>query len=802
MGGDLSGKLPALSLAGRPAYFGARVARVEDDRLLRGGGSFVADIRLPRMVEMTVVRSQFAHALIRVDVEPARAAEGVIAAFVAADLVDVEPFPDFIPYVKPVRSFPLARNRVRYVGAPLAVVVGEDRYVAEDGAELVAVEYDPLPVVGSTAAALDEDAPRLFEDWPDNLIVDFPSSSPEVTDAFETRRVVRGRFSMHRHGGVPIETRGCVAEFRDGRLTLHTTTQSPHITRTTLSYALPLLERDIHVVTPDVGGSFGVKAHVYPEEVLVSWLALKLRRPVRWIEDRGEHLVASCHAREQTMELEAAVEDDGTIAALRCHLLHDVGSGEIFVPGINPTFVTAGSITGAYRIPLAECSITEVVTNKTPSGAYRGFGQPEAYFALEILVDKIARELGVDRFDLRRRMLLGASDLPYANPFGGIVDSGSFAEAFDRAVDRGGAAEARRRAEYAVDPNIRVGFGVATYLEGTAPTYFGTTGRWTSHDSARVRMEPDGSVVVSIGVTTAGQGTITMAAVLAADALGVPIESVRVESGDTDASPYGLGAWGSRSTIVGGGAILGAAGLVREKVVTIAAHLLETSRDDLEIEDGFVLVRGAPDRRIALADVATAAWVRTMDLPTDVDPGLEALVTYDPPLIDHVPDEQGRMNPVATCANATHAAVVKVDLETGRADVLDYVAVHDCGPMVNPPIVEGQVRGGVAQEIGGTLYEHLAYSDDGQPLAASFMDYLLPTAVEIPEVVVDHLESPSPNTPLGLKGAGEGGTIGPPAAISNAVADALSEFGVEIESLPLTPPAIRAMVAAASGAQA
>ena len=315
-------------------------------------------------------------------------------------------------------------------------------------------------------------------------------------------------------------------------------------------------------------------------------------------------------------------------------------------------------------------------------------------------------------------------------------------------------------------------------------------------------MEPDGSVVVSIGVTTAGQGTTTMAAVLAADALGVPIESVRVESGDTDASPYGLGAFGSRSTIVGGGAILGAAGLVREKVVTIAAHLLEASRDDLEIEAGFVRVRGAPDRRIALADVATAAWVRTMDLPADVDPGLEALVTYDPPLVDHVPDEQGRMNPVATCANATHAAVVKVDLETGRADVLDYVAVHDCGPMVNPPIVEGQVRGGVAQEIGGTLYEHLAYSDDGQPLAASFMDYLLPTAVEIPEVVVDHLESPSPNTPLGLKGAGEGGTIGPPAAISNAVADALREFGVEIESLPLTPPAIRAMVAAASGARA
>jgi aerobic carbon-monoxide dehydrogenase large subunit len=791
---DLSGKLNEPGLAGRPVYLGARLPRVEDERLLRGGARFVADIRLPRMVEMTVARSQFAHARIAVDVSEARAVEGVVAAFTAADLVDVEPFPDFISHIKPVRCFPLARDRVRYVGAPIAVVVGQDRYRAEDGVELVSVDYDPLPVVSSAETALSEEAPRLYDDWPDNRIVDLPASSADVADAFSSRRVVSGRFSMHRHGGVPIETRGCVADVRDGRLTLYTSTQSPHITRTTLSYVLPLPERDIHVVAPDVGGSFGVKTHIYPEEVLVAWIAWRLRRPVRWIEDRSEHLVASCHAREQTMELEAAVEDDGTIAALRCRFLHDVGSGEIFMPGINPTFVSAGSITGAYRIPLTECSITQVVTNKTPSGAYRGFGQPEAYFALELLVDKIARELNLDALDLRRRMLLGADDLPYTNPSGGIIDSGSFEAAFDRAVDRGRQAEAKRRAEHA-DPNVRIGLGVATYLEGTAPSYFGTTGQWTAHDSARIRMEPDGSVVVSVGVTTAGQGTTTMAAVLAADALGVPVESVRVESGDTDVSPYGLGGWGSRSTIVGGGAILAAAGRVRDKVLTIAAHLLEVGKDDLEIAQGFVRVRGAPDRRVALAEVGTAAWVRTADLPPGLDAGLEAVDTYDPPLVDDAPDEHGRMNPVATCANATHAAVVSVDLETGEIEVLDYIAVHDCGPMVNPPIVEGQVRGGVAQEIGGTLFEHLAYGEDGQPLAASFMDYLIPTATEIPSVTIDHFESPSPNTPLGLKGAGEGGAIGPPAAITNAVVNALSEFGVEIEALPLTPPAIRSLIA-------
>jgi carbon-monoxide dehydrogenase large subunit len=785
-----------LSLVGSPAYFGARVARVEDERLLRGQGRFVADIRLPRMVEMTIVRSQFAHARIQVNVEPALDVEGVVAAFTASDLNDIEPFPDFIPYMRPVRSFVLARDKVRYVGAPMAVVVGTDRYRAEDGAELVEVDYDELPAVSSIEAALAPGAPALFEDWADNRIVDLPASFPEVRAIFDTHRIVSGRFSMHRHFGVPMETRGCVAEYRDGRLTLHTGTQSPHITRTTLAHVLPLSERQIRVVAPDVGGSFGVKTHVYPEEVLASWLAIKLGRPIRWIEDRSEHMVASAHAREQTMELQAAVEDDGTIAALRCHFLHDVGAAEIFMPGINPTFVSAGQICGAYRIPEIECSITQVVTNKTPSGAYRGFGQPEAYFALELLVDKIGRELAVDPVELRRKMLLEQGDLPYTSASGGIIDSGSFKQSFDRALELGRAAELRRREEREDQDHLRVGLGVATYLEGTAPTYFGTTGRWTAHDSARMRIEPDGSVVVSVGVTTAGQGTTTMASVLAADALGVPIETVRVESGDTDASPYGLGAFGSRSTVVGGGAILTAAGQLRNKVLAIAAHLLEVAQEDLEIAGGHITVKGAPDRLVTFADVATAAWVRTIDLPSDIDPGLEAVATYDPPMVEHVPDERGRMNAVATWANATHVAIVEVDVETGRVEVLDYVAVHDCGPLVNPPIVEGQIRGGIAQEIGGTLFEHMPYSDDGQPLAASLMDYLIPTAVEIPDVVVEHLESPSPNMPLGLKGAGEGGTIGPPAAVTNAVAAALAEYGVEIDTLPLTPPKILAMISA------
>jgi carbon-monoxide dehydrogenase large subunit len=787
-----------LRLAGRPAYFGAKVARVEDDRLLTGRASFVADVRLPDMVEMAVARSLFAHATIDVNLDAARAADGVVEAVSASDLTDVGVYPDFITYMQPVKASVLAQDKVRYVGAPIAAVVGEDRYAAEDGVELVEVDYGELPPVTTREAALADDAPKLFDHWPDNRIVNSPLTLEDVEEVFRTHRVVSGSYATHRHSGVPMETRGCAAEYRHGRLTLWTATQSPHIVRTTLSYVLPIAERDIRVVAPDVGGGFGTKTHIYPEEVLVCWLAMRLGRPVRWIEDRTEHLVATNHAREHTLELEAAVNDDGTIAAVRCHLLHDVGSGEIFMPGICPTFVAGSHVAGAYRIPLAQNSYTQYVTNKTPSGAYRGFGAPEAYFAVERLVERIAKEVEVDPIELRRKMLLDDDDLPYTSATGGIIDSGSFRRSFERAIELGRKAEAKRRSEHD-DNGSRIGFGVATYLEGTTPTYFGTTGHWTSHDSATVRIEPDGSAVVSVGVTTTGQGTTTMAAVLTADALGIPLESVRVEIGDTDSCPYGLGGWGSRSTVAGGGAILKAAGQVRDKVLRIAAHLLETDPADLEIEGGRVHVAGSPDHSVSIGDVGTAAWVRTVDLPKDEDPGLEVTATYDPPLLEHFADERGRMNGAAVWANATHAAVVKVDLQTGVVDILDYVVVHDCGPVLNPPIVEGQVQGGVAQEIGGVLYEHFPYTEEGQPLATTFMDYLIPSATEVPDIVVEHFESPSPNMPLGLKGAGEGGCLGPPAALSNAICNALEEFDVDITELPLTPAVILSKIRAGRG---
>jgi aerobic carbon-monoxide dehydrogenase large subunit len=794
VGAGLSGA-PTLP-EGRPAYVGARVSRLEDDRLLTGSGRYVADVNLPGALEVVFVRSHAAHARVtRVRLEAARESEGVVAVVGADDLEGVSRFPDFIEHARPVHAPALCGDRVRYVGAPIAAVVAADRYLAEDAAELVEVEYDELEAVASVDAALSEGAPKLFDDWPDNRIVERRRRNPEVDAALDSApHVIRETYRSQRHTAIPMETRGVAAEFRDGRLNVWVATQSPHIERTSLSYVLGLPERDIHVVAPDVGGGFGAKTHIYPEDVVVAWLALQLGRPVRWIEDRAEHFVATCHAREQAHHLEAAVDEQGQITALRCHIVCDVGSGELFMPGINTSFVAASVFTGPYRIPHGDVSVTCVVTNKTPSGAYRGFGIPEMCFALERLVEKAAAVAGADSRTTRRGMLLRPEDLPYTLPTGARVDSGSHREAFERAVAFGDSALERARERFTGDDRVRIGVGYATYIEGVVPTYFTTTGHWTSHDACTMRIEPDGSVVVSVGIASAGQGLQTMAATLAADGLGVPLADVSVVMGDTDRCPYGLGGWGSRSTVVGGGAILRAAREVRQKVLRIAAHLLEASPEDLGMQAGRIRVAGYPERAVALRDVAQTAYIRTLDLPDGVEPGLEATAIYDPPGLDHRPDAQGRMNGSATYTNGTHAAVVKVDVDTGEVEILDYGVFHDCGTLVNPLLVDGQTHGGVAQGIGGALYEHIVYSLEGQPLGLSFMEYLMPTAKEIPPLVVEHLESPAPEMPLGAKGAGEAGTIGPPAALANAVEDALREFGVEIKETPMTPAAVWALI--------
>ncbi len=752
----------------RPVHIGLRASRLEDDRLLTGRATFIADLSPPGVVEVAIVRSQFAHARIRVG-------------------TDVSTMPELVTWAAPVGRSVLARDRVRYVGAPIAAVAADDRYAAEDAAELANVEYDPLPSVGSIDQALSPEAPRLYKDWPDNRQVVVRAEDEATDQAFaDAARVVRGRYVIQRHAAVPLETRGCLAEYRDGRLTLWTSTQIPFWVRAVIPSMLPVAERDVRVVAPNVGGSFGCKWHVYPEELLVSWLAMQLGRPVRWIEDRAEHMVAACHARDAVYELEAATDERGRIFAVRGRCLQDVGSAEIYPVGFGPSFTGVGGLTGPYRIPHVKVDVIAVATNKTPSGAYRGYGLPESQFAMERLIDRCAREAGVDPFELRRDMLLRPDELPYETPTGAVYDSGSYVEAFEDVVQRTNDAFEGARRRFADDPSAAIGMAVSNFVEGTGATGFGDTGQWGTQDSVSLRFDPDGSLTVSSGVSTTGQGVPSMLATLAADALGVPVEDIRVVLGDTEATPYGLGGWASRSTIVASGAMVRAAATVRDKAVRIAAHLLEAAPEDVVLDEGGFHITGSPDRSRSWRDVATAAYVRTFGLPPGMDPGLEATAI--------------RMNACPTYANGSVGAVVKVDLETCAVDVLEYVVAHDCGTLINPVIVDGQIHGGVAQGIGGTLLEELPYDENGVPLATTFMDYLLPAATEVPPIDVTHFESPSPFTALGVKGAGEAGVIGVAEVVAGAVEDALGRAGrpiEEIEATPITPASVWRRLASA-----
>jgi carbon-monoxide dehydrogenase large subunit len=783
------------------SYVGSRLGRREDGPLLAGRAQFVADITLPGMVEAVFVRSPVAHARITgIDLDGVRTEPAVLAVVTASDLDDVARYPHLVPWMKDVDSFPLARDRVRYVGMPVVAVLADDRYVAEDAAGRVVVDYDELPVVVTVEEALADDAPRLYDNWPDNKLMDLPVTEPEVDKVFAELDVVRTTFRMQRQSPSPMETRGIVADYQNGRLTVWASAQSPHILRSTLAMMLGLREASIRVIVPNVGGGFGCKLHQYTEDIVVPWLAMRSGRPVRWIEDRAEHLMTSIHAREQRMDVEAAYDSEGRIRAVRGTIATNVGSGEIFIPGTSTTLVSGGCLTGPYDIPVTEVSVACVVTNKTPSGAYRGFGSPEAAFAMERTVEKVARLAGVDPRDSRRAMLPAVGDDSFVTPSGGRLGAGSHRQAFDRVVELGDKVWEAARDAHADDARVRIGIGFASFVEPTGPSYYGTTAHWRSYDSALVRIEPDGSALVGIGVQAIGQGIQSTTAAIAADALGLDLEDISVVTGDTDLCPYGLGAWGGRGAIVSSGSVLKAAALVVDKAKAIAAGLLEADQEDIVITRGRLHVRGSDEPSVSMRDVATAAYARTDQLPDGVDAGLEATVTYEPPGIDTEPDENGRMNVAAAWSNASHAAIVKVDITTGTVEVLDYIVVHDCGTVINPLIVEGQTTGGVAQGIAGALYEHLVYDENGQPLSASFMDYTVPSSLEIPPITIEHLETPSATTALGVKGVGESGTIGPAAAIANAVADALAEFDVDIVETPITATSVLQAIHASDAA--
>jgi aerobic carbon-monoxide dehydrogenase large subunit len=767
-------------------WVGRPLRRREDPELLSGKGVFIADVTRPGMLHAAFLRSPHAHARIRaIDAREARALPGVHAVLTGGDLpADLGPQPVFIHFQdeRPTPTWALARERVRYVGEPVAAVAAESRYVAEDALERMQIAWEPLPAVADVMAALAPEAPRLYDGWPDNVAATYGTAMGDADRALAAAEVViQERFSIQRNFACPIETRGVLAEWdaHRGDLVIWSTTQVLHQARDYLADILKVPVHRIRVIAPRLGGGFGAKFHFYAEEVAVALLAGKVRRPVRWIEDRLESFVTTVHAREQVIEATLGARPDGTITALSADILGDLGA-HLHTVSMGPVWCTSVMLTGAYAIPNASVRVKGVVTNKTPLGSYRGWGQQQANFVIERLVDRLAARLGLDPVDVRRRNFIRPEQFPFQT-LCYLFDSGRYADCLDRALEAFDYRGWRRRQDEGRGIGRHLGIGMSVHIDAGAlgpSRILNMSGSGQGgYDIARLRMEPSGDVTLYTGLCDMGQGLTNALAQVAADALGVRPESIYVVTGDTQVCPYtGYGTGGSRGGTTGGAAVLKAAERLREKILRIGAHLLEAAPQDLVINDGRISVGGAPWKSVALAEVGRAAYHLTVNLPDGVEPGLDAVATWDPPNF--------------TFAYGVNVAVVEVDSLTGEVHFLDYVMVHDSGTLLNPLVVEGQVHGGIAQGIGQALWEELRYNAAAQPMSRTFMDYVMATAADLPRFRLNHTETPAPHIPGGMKGVGEGAIMGPPAAVVNAIEDALRPFGPTFTTLPVTPERI------------
>jgi aerobic carbon-monoxide dehydrogenase large subunit len=757
---------------------GSSPKRLEDPRLLRGDGRYLADLKLHGMLHAAVLRSPLASARIRsIDMSAALASPGVVDGITAADLPAypglpcISELPGLEPFLHPV----LAADVVRYVGEPVAIVVAASRHEAEDALELIDVDWDELPAAIDTEAALDPAAPQVHSAG--NVVAErvFTHGDAAAIDAapHRLRRVLR----VQRQAGMPLETRGVVASWDPSRahLTVWTSTQCPHVIRDCVAGFVGLAPHEVRVVVPDVGGAFGTKNNVYPEELAIPLLALRLGRPIKWVEDRAEHLASALHGREQVHHVEVAYEDDGTIVGVRDHVVAPCGA-YVGMFSVEECGIAVVMLRGPYRIPNLDGRSTLVATHTTPVGAFRGVGHAQAAFVMERLVDCIARERGIDPVELRLRNMLRPDELPadrgvVFSAFGPVVyESGDYGEALRRALSLCGYDELVAERERSRAEGRCLGVGIASYMQCTSVL---------PYETGMTRVEPSGAVVVSTGTTGSGQGHATALAQIAAEQLGVRLEDVRVISGDTDLVRTGQGAFGSRSGAIAGTAILRSAAAVREKVLRVASHLLEASVEDLVLENGGVSVAGSPQARVSLGEVA-AAVAPGATLP----PGIESHGLED---ADHF------MPPSAAVAYGTQIAVAEVDVETGEIELRRIALVHDAGPLINPLIVKGQLEGGIALGVGSALFEEIRYTPEGQP-PAGLVDYLLPAAGTVGEIRLGHMETPTPRNPLGIKGVGESGTVGAAAAVANAVADALAPFGIEVDELPLTPARVLKLI--------
>jgi carbon-monoxide dehydrogenase large subunit len=724
---------------------------------------------------------------------------GVIAALTGEDLRHVvAPIPSRLeqPTFRSTAWHALAVDKVRFVGEAVAVVVAGDRYRAEDALDGVRVEYEPLAPIVDVEAAMAGDAPRLHEQHSGNVLLHLRYDNGRVDEAFARAEVVlRETFRLPRATAAPIENRGVLAspDRGSGILTVWTSTQTPHLVRTGLAECLGVPETAIRVVAPAVGGGFGMKMHLFPEEVVVAALALRLGRPVKWTEDRRENFLASSHAREHVSHVELAARRDGTILGMKATLLCDVGAYSVY-----PTTVSlepassSGTLPGPYRFDGYRYDAFAVATNKCPTGAYRGVGMVLSTFARERLVDMLAARLGLEPAQVRARNFVPRHEFPYTSPSGMVIDSGSYGECLARLREAVPltAVGGERPHDGGVGGRVYRGVGLCAYAEFTATGSGTFRRRGAVHvpgfDAASVKVEPSGAVRAFVSAASQGQGHRTSLAQILADELGVPFERISIVQADTDTCPYGSGTFASRSMISTGGALILAARDVRAKMLRLAAHLMEAAPDDLTAEDGEIFVRGVPSRRLTFDRVVRAAYQPGGGRPDDMEPGLEATRRYDPP--------------TSTFSNGLHLAVVDVDIDTGQVTFVRYVVVEDCGRVVNPMIVGGQLHGAVAQGVGNALLESLVYAPNGQLLTTSFMDYLLPTSMDTPMTEVIHVETLPPVTIGGFKGTGEGGTVGAVTAVANAIAHALRPLGVEVRELPLSPDRIVTLVRQAEAA--
>ncbi|MFN8526079.1 MAG: xanthine dehydrogenase family protein molybdopterin-binding subunit [Chloroflexota bacterium] len=748
-----------------PRYIGASVRRLDDGRLVSGRGRYVDDLRFPGLAHAAFVRSDRAHAeIVAVDLASSRATPGTMAAFTATDLpglADVPAVP-FLPGVEMPPMPALARDRVRFVGEPLAVIVAEDRYAAEDAARAAQVSYRDLPILSSVDAALASGAPKLHESLPDNAGYRLTRRGGDSDAAFaQAARVVKARVKHSRIAAVPMETRGIVAVPSGAdELTIYASHQGPHELRATLAALLGWSEHRIRVVIPDVGGGFGVKASTHREDLVVARLAIELGRPVKWSSTRLEDFLLTNHARDQDDRIEAAFDADGRCLGIKTETISNLGA-YVLGRGSRPPLRVPGFATGAYAIPAQHSEVTTAYTNTGSNGPYRGAGRPEAAFLIERLMGTAARELRIDPAELRRRNYIKPDQFPYTTPTGSGYDSGEYERLLDKGLATAGyrewlAERDRRRAAGEI-----VGVGLVTFIENTAAGW----------ESGTVRVEPDGSVTALTGSVQMGQGVTTVHAQIVADRLGVPYERVRVIMGDTAVVPTGVGSFGSRSTAVGGSALALAADRVIERAREIAARQLEVPEEDLEYVDGAARVKGAPERAMDLTAVARLAYP-ALGAPVPFEPGLVASASFG---------AEGE-----SIAAGAYLAFVSIDPETGRVRVERLVCVDDSGVVVNPMLAAGQVTGAVAQGIGEALLERVVYDEGGQLVTSSLLDYAIPNAASVPNPTLAHTTTPSTRNPLGIKGGGEAGMLGTPPAIADAVADALSPFGAPELHPPFT----------------